>query len=152
MTRNEIINELKPYFQIKNLVCKHANQKYSLMAWQFLSTEILETLLVLRKDILKVPLICNDYPNGCFTQRGLRCNLCEIVKGKSASKTMYLSAHVRGNAFDLQSPNMTAAQMRELIKVNASKLPHPIRIEKDVTWLHVDCDVPYESAAKIVEF
>ncbi|MEG0899039.1 MAG: hypothetical protein RSF40_04930 [Oscillospiraceae bacterium] len=52
----------------------------------------------------------------------------------------------------MQSPNMTAAQMRELIKVNASKLPHPIRIEKDVTWLHVDCDVPYESAAKIVEF
>ena len=46
---------------------------------------------------------------------------------------------------------MTAEQMRSKIKANANLLPYNVRIEADVTWLHIDC---YDdgSGRKIVEF
>ena len=151
IARNKIISELKEYFSIEELVCPHA-LKFGDKAWQFLDTEILHTLLVLRRDILKVSLVCNDYKwKGKNSQRGLRCNVCQLVKDKSAKGISYLSAHVNGAAFDFVSKYMSAADMRKLIKDNARLLPYNIRIEADVTWLHIDC---YDdgSGRKIVEF
>ena len=84
-------------------------------------------------------------------QRGLRCNLCELVKTK---KSIYLTSHGFGKALDLtcSAPTMTAEKMRELIKANASKLPCPIRIEKGVSWLHFDVLPQYGVTAKVYEF
>ena len=149
--RNEIIKELKNYFSIEELVCPHA-LKFKDNAWQFLDTEILYTLLIIRRDILKVSLVCNDYKfGGKNSQRGLRCNVCQLVKDKSVKGISYLSAHVNGAAFDLVSKSMSAETMRKLIKENADLLPYNIRIEADVTWLHIDC---YDdgSGRKVVEF
>ena len=151
IARNKIISELKEYFSIEELVCPHA-LKFGDKAWQFLDTEILNTILVVRRDILKVGLVCNDYKfKGKNTQRGLRCNVCQLVKDKSAKGISYLSAHVNGAAFDFVSKYMSAADMRKLIKENASLLPYNVRIEADVTWLHIDC---YDdgSGRKVVEF
>lgn len=138
MERNEIIKELKKYFNIKELVCPHTYKRYGESSWKFLDTEILETLLVLRTKILCVPLICNNYSVN-LTQRGLRCNLCELTKEKTLKNILYISAHSNGKGFDLTSPKMTAEEMRQKIKENAHLLPHPVRIEKDVNWLHIDC-------------
>ena len=138
MERNEIIKELKKYFNIKELVCPHTYKRYGESSWKFLDTESLETLLVLRTKILCVPLICNNYSIN-LTQRGLRCNLCELTKEKTLKNTLYISAHSNGKGFDLTSPEMTAEEMRQKIKENAHLLPHPVRIEKDVNWLHIDC-------------
>ena len=132
MTRSELIKKVNKYFSIKELVCEHTLERFGIDAWKFLNPQALETLLVLRTKILKVPLTINT---DSAHQRGLRCNLCQLVKGK---QTQYLSGHVLGCAFDILSKDLTAAQMRTLIAQQKNLLPYPIRIEAGVTWLHFD--------------
>lgn len=147
MTRNEILLQVKQYFSIEELVCKDVRNLHGEKAWNFLDTNLLHVLLILRRDILKTSLVCNDYKwGGKNSQRGLRCNLCEIVKGK---KQPYLSQHCMGKAVDLVSKNMTAAEMRKRIKANSALLPCNVRIEKDVTWLHIDV---MDMGIKVYEF
>jgi len=136
MTRSKIIIALKRSFKIQELVCPHVFAKYGEISWMFLSTLYLHTLLVLRTKILKVPLVCNTTT---LTQRGLRCNLCDIVKEKTDDDILYLSAHHLGIGGDLSSPEMTAEEMRRKIEENSDLLPYPVRIEKGVNWLHIDC-------------
>ena len=72
MTRSEIINELRKYFDLDELVCSHTYAKWGERAWQFLDTDFLHALLIIRRDILQRPMYCNDYSAG-LSQRGLRC-------------------------------------------------------------------------------
>lgn len=146
MERKEVIEELKEYFDIRELVCDHTFKKFGEKSWQFLDTEILHLLLTLRKDILKVPLVINNYhTGGPYTQRGLRCNVCKIPKGKTLNNQIYLSAHCNGAAFDITplfkdvETNKRAEKARQLILQNERLLPYPCRLEADVTWLHIDC-------------
>ena len=132
-TKKLLVEELKRYFNIKELVCPHVYEKFGERAWIFLDTMALRLLLVLRRDILKVPLVCNTKT---LTQRGLRCNRCEIVRSKTSP---YLSAHVTGKGFDLSTPAMSAEEMRLKIAENVDLLPCKVRIEQDVNWLHIDC-------------
>lgn len=131
-TRDEIIRELHKYFQISELVCEHTHSKWGERAWQFLDTDYLRALLVIRRDILQVPMTCNH--EGAY-QRGLRCNMCELVKEKNRN---YLSSHILGKAGDFTCKGLTAQQARERIKANAHLLPCNIRLEDKVTWLHFD--------------
>lgn len=135
MKREDIINEVKKYFKLQELVCPHVFAKYGELSWMFLSTLYLHTLLVLRTKILKVPLVCNTK---MLTQRGLRCNLCDIIKVKTDADIVYLSAHHLGIGGDLSSPEMTAEEMRRKIAESADLLPYNVRIERDVSWLHID--------------
>jgi hypothetical protein len=148
MTRKEIISEVSKHFYITELVCDHTWNKFAGLSWQFLDTELLETLLVLRTRIFKVQMNINFDQ---FHQRGLRCNICQLVKDKTNNNQIYLSAHCNGAAFDADVLGLTAEQARQKIRDNASLLPHPIRMEKDVNWLHVDI---YDSlnGQKITEF
>ena len=149
MTRSEIISSLKKYFKVKELVCPHVFKKHGERAWKYLATIYLHTLLVLRRDILQVPLVCNT---ATLTQRGLRCNLCDIVKEKTEDDIVYLSAHHLGIGGDLSSPEMTAEEMRQKIEEKQDLLPYPIRIEKGVNWLHVDCYDDIDDNNKITYF
>lgn len=136
MSRGKIIADLQKYFNIKELVCKEVYAKFGDSAWHFLDTSLLATILTLRTQILKCSLVCNNWASGGqLSQRGLRCNMCQIVKGKTAP---YLSAHILGKGVDLSSGQMTAKQMRELIDKNQALLPYNVRIESDVNWLHID--------------
>ena len=132
MSRSETITALKQYFEVKELVCPHTYQRYGENAWQFLSTCYLETLLVIREQILAAPMYCNT---SNLNQRGLRCNLCPIVSNK---QSLYLSAHILGKAGDFTVRGLTAEEVRNKIIQNAHLLPYPIRMEKNVTWLHID--------------
>lgn len=132
MSRSETITALKQYFKVKELVCPHTYQRYGENAWQFLSTYYLETLLVIREQILAAPMYCNT---SNLNQRGLRCNLCPIVANK---QSLYLSAHILGKAGDFTVRGLTAEEARNKIIQNAHLLPYPIRMEKNVTWLHID--------------
>lgn len=132
MTRQEIIKELKKYFDIKELVCNHIYEKFNTQAWMFLSTALLHTLLVLRTEIINLPIVINT---GSLKQRGMRCNMCPIVKGKTSA---YLSAHVTGNGIDFSCSSKSAEELRQIIKDNQDKLPYPIRLEDGVTWVHID--------------
>ncbi len=147
MERAEIIKEIKKYFNIKELVCNHTYNKFGDSSWQFLDTKLLHTLLVIRRDILQTPMVINY--TGHF-QRGLRCNVCELVKTKVNT---YLSAHILGKAFDASMKTLTGAQARALIKKHQDLLPYPIRMEKNVSWLHVDVrDTSTQPQPKITEF
>ena len=146
MTRSEIITQLRAVFTVSELVCPHTFARFGERSWQFFDTNTLNTLLVLRREILRVPLIIN---NGESTQRGLRCNLCSIVKGQ---KKQYLSAHLMGKGFDVVSNEMTAQEMRDKIFDNADKLPVPIRIEDGVSWLHFDTFDPSNGKNKVTFF
>ena len=146
MTREEILKEIRRYFDIDELVCDHALAKWGEKAWQFLDTNALWCLLVIRRDIVKMPMYCNSKS---AHQKGLRCNRCDLVKSKNV---VYLSPHIFGKAFDLTCPGMKAEKMRELIKANANLFPCQIRMEAGVSWLHFDVFPPYGITQKVYEF
>ena len=145
-TRSEIIKELHKYFQISELVCEHTYSKWGERAWQFLDTDYLRALLVIRRDVLQVPMTCNH--DGA-KQRGLRCNMCELVKEKNKN---YLSSHILGKAGDFTCKGLTAQQARERIKANAHLLPCNIRLEDNVNWLHFDVLPQYGITDKVYFF
>lgn len=147
MTRIEVIERLQDYFDLSELVCPHTFARFGEKSWQFFDTKTLHTLLILRREILRVPIIIN---NGESTQRGLRCNLCSIVRSKGNKQ--YLSAHLMGKGFDVVSNEMTAQEMRDKIFENADKLPVPIRIEDGVSWLHFDTFDPSNGDNKVTFF
>lgn len=146
LDREQIIRDLHKYFQIRELVCKHTHSEWGENAWQFLDTNFLACLLVIRRDILQQPMTCNHDE---ATQRGLRCNLCQIVKDKDK---LYLSSHVLGKAGDFTVKGLTAQEARSRIRNNAHLLPCAIRMEGGVSWLHFDVLPQYGITDKVYEF
>lgn len=146
MTRNEILTAIRPYFSIDELVCNHTFDKWKEQSWQFLDTDYLHCLLIIRRDIIKRPMWCNTSQK---KQRGLRCNRCDMVKGKTS---VYLSSHIFGKAGDFTITGMSADNARKLIKANADLLPCNIRMEKGVSWLHFDVLPQYGITDKVYEF
>lgn len=151
MTREEILTEIKRFFSIDELVCDHAVAKWGERAWRFLDTDYLHALLIIRRDIIRLPMWCNDRNHH---QRGLRCNMCTEVKKK---KSVYLSAHCLGKAGDFTITGMKAQAARDKIKANAVLLPCKVRLEKWdssgnlTTWVHIDViDEPQNP--KVYEF
>lgn len=146
MTRNEILSQIKMFFDIDELVCDHAFEKWGEHAWQFLDTDFLHCLLLIRRDILQRPLYCNGSHQH---QRGLRCNICPMVRGKRA---VYLSSHLLGKAGDFTVAGMPADEARQAIKTNAHLFPCNVRIEGDVGWLHFDVLPQTGVTQKVYEF
>lgn len=150
MNRNDLIEKLKKNFDIRELVCSHCYDRFGHNSWQFLSTELLSTLYVLRYVIFNLPITVNTWKDGgAFSQRGLRCNICDIPSSK---KSIYLSAHCLGNAIDFDVKGYSAEQVRDIIRRNISKFDYPIRMELDTNWVHIDCYQPYGSQEFLVEF
>lgn len=134
---NEIIQNIKRYFDLPELVGREVYAKYGELAWAFLDTRLLDVILWLREG-LGVPLVCNT---SALQQRGLRTNISPIVQEKTRAGKMYLSAHCLGKGVDLSSSKMSAKDMRKWIKQHIDECPHPIRLEGDKsapTWLHID--------------
>lgn len=126
------------YFGVKELVCKHVYTKWGDAALNFFDEKLLETLLFIRETIDK-PITINTWHNGGgLTQRGLRCNCCQLVKDKTLSDSVYLSAHVLGKAIDFDVKGMSAEQTRRWLLTNEQRLPYPIRLERGVSWVHLD--------------
>ena len=155
MSRDEIIKQLKNYFRIEELVCPHTFNKFGEVSWQFLDTEILHTLLILRRDIFKTEMYINNWHikgNPLYDERGFRCNICDLCYNKTVKREIYLTSHANGAAFDSDVKGLTAEQARILIKKNKDLLPYPIRIEKGVNWLHFDKYVANGVVEKVTEF
>ena len=76
--KQQVIREIQKFFSIEELVCPHTYKAFGDKSWQFLDELLLVNLLILRKTVLKIPLIINDYKlGGSVTQRGFRCNICQ---------------------------------------------------------------------------
>lgn len=146
MTRDEIIKALRKYFQVSELVCEHTFAEWGERSWQFLDTNFLHVLLIIRRDILQTPMTCN---HSGANQRGLRCNMCELVFEKSE---VYLSSHILGKAGDFTVHGLTAQEARSRIRNNAHLLPCNIRMEGGVSWLHFDVLPQYGINEKVYEF
>ena len=144
MNRETLIQQLKGYFDIKELVCPHVYQVFGELSWGFFREDYLDTILFLRRHF-GVKMYCN-YSG--MTQRGVRCNICQIVKEKQRP---YLSGHVLWCAGDWTFEGYEAEQIRHEIKSIAHLLPCPIRLEKDVSWVHIDT-LAYSRTGKITEF
>lgn len=151
MKRNELIQKLKNNFNIKELVCSHCYNKFGENAWQFLSTELLSVLYTLRYVIFNKPITVNNWASGgLLSQRGLRCNICQLVKSKN---DVYISAHLLGKAIDFNVQNLNSDEVNQIIKDNIDKFEHPIRLEINTSgWSHVDTYQPYQSEVKLIEF
>lgn len=147
MERTEILDEIKHFFDVDELVCNHTLARYTKKSWKFLDTMYLWCLLVIRRDILRKPMYCNNHSAGQY-QRGLRCNMCQLVKDKNR---VYLSGHIFGKAGDFTVVGMTAEEAREKIKEFQHLLPCPIRLEEGVSWLHFDV-MPNDDGVKVFEF
>lgn len=132
------MSKIQDYFKIEELVCPHVYDKFGLYAWRFFDPRLLDTLLVIREKIAK-PIYVNNWDmGGDFSQRGFRCNICPLVKEKTSLEKLYITAHSQGMGVDFDVRDMSAEDVRKWIKDNQILLPHPIRLEEDVNWLHLD--------------
>lgn len=139
MNRSDIIKELGSYFDLQELVGPKEYGRDKNLCWRYFRTELLHTLLVVRRDILKTPMTVNNWnAGGSFFQRGFRSNISDIVKKKTIAGDLYISAHALGCAVDFDAKSMSAEEARSKIISNKNLLPYPIRLEKGVTWVHLD--------------
>jgi len=150
MKRSEIIAELRRFFAYQELVCDHTFKRFGSNGWYIMPTSWLHTLLVIRRDILQRPMICNNYSStsAMYTQRGCRCNLCQIVRDETAAGRCYQSAHANNVGCDFTVSGMTAEEARRVIVAKQELLPYPIRLELDVSWLHID-GFDYDNGMKV---
>lgn len=126
------------YFRAEELVCRHVYRRFGDRSLDFIDERLKDTLVVVREK-LNLPLYINNWVwGGDKTQRGLRCNVCALVREKSALEKPYLSAHVLGKGVDFNVKGMSAGQVREWLRRNSVLLPYPIRVESGVDWVHVD--------------
>lgn len=148
---------IKEYFELEELICPHVSAHFGEKAWGFIDDRLLETLYVIRKSIGQPVYVNNWSYGGKLTQRGLRCNICDLVKVKTQNDKVYMSAHNQGEAVDFTVKGMSANDTRLWIVKNQVLLPYPIRLEvgfnpqgmsesqirqtiarDNINWVHLD--------------
>lgn len=142
---------IKNYFDIRELVCPHVYKRFGENAWQFLDDRLLETMSVVREKIGKPITVNNWHVGGDFSQRGLRCNVCSLVSRNTRIEKVYMSAHMQGTGIDFDVKGLSATAVRDWLHYNQVLLPYPVRLEKDVNWVHLDMRND-GSSAKIIYF
>jgi hypothetical protein len=143
MTDEKVYEEIKEYFDIRELVSPKVYKKYGQASWKFLDPRLLHTVLVIRRALDRPFTVNNWHTGGKFKQRGLRSNLGYIFMSKFKKGVMYLSGHVLGRALDFTVKGMTAQEVRNWLVANQKILPYKIRLEnkmkgKPISWVHLD--------------
>jgi hypothetical protein len=137
------------FFGLEELVCKHVYDKFGDIAWMFLDERALVVLDWIRRSLGK-PILINNWANdGMYDERGLRCNLCPIVRNKTNNDKVYMSAHVLGRAYDFDVDEWSAGEVRVWIAANKNNIPYNIRLENNVDWVHLDT---YDMGKKVYIF
>lgn len=143
---------LKPiYFELKELVCPHVYKRFGEIAYQFFDSRLLLTVDKIREHIGK-PIFVNNWDSGGqFDERGFRCIRCSLVKQAIKENRLYVSPHMTGQGVDFDVEGLVAEEVRQWIINNQKILPYAIRLEKDVSWVHLDVRDNFEGK-KIVLF
>lgn len=127
------------YFSIDELVCEHVYNQFGERAWMFFDTRLLVTLDTIRDRIGK-PIFINDWQvHGQYSQRGLRCLRCDLVKLKIEANEIFMSAHCLGKGADFDVQGLVAEEVRQWLVQHQNWWPYHIRLEKYVSWVHLDC-------------
>jgi hypothetical protein len=139
------------YFQVHELVCPHVYRKFGNRSLMFADLRLLKWIDWFRTTIAR-PVTVNTYGNaGKYSQRGYRCNLCSLVKEKTAIDELYLSAHTRFQAVDFQVNDMLDEEVRQYLERHKNEMPVNIRVERGtVGWVHVD--VANDTYNKLIYF
>lgn len=140
-----------PFFDLPELVCEHVYEKYGNFAWNFLDVRAIVTLNTIRDRIGKPIFVNNWLEHGNFDERGLRCMKCSIAIECIADGILHMSAHFLGKGFDFEVQGLLAGEVREWIKLHANWWPYPIRLEKNVSWVHLDL-MNDKDGIKVYEF
>ncbi len=156
MERAELIQEVKKYFQIQELVSEAVYKKHGETAWFIFQTEILVCLLLIRVGTGQPITINTWHKGGRFDERGYRDNLSEIVASKTDNDQLYTSGHVLGIALDFTVKGMTANAVRKWIVENKDMFPCKIRLERKyrgefISWVHIDTKY-YDKNPKVYLF
>lgn len=150
LDRASVLERIGVYFDVRELVCSHVHGRFGESSWQFLDTDYLRVLLVLRDELFKSCMTCNTWHvGGSYGERGLRCNCCSLVRGKSRA---YLSAHLLGKGGDFSVSGLSAGACRDVIKANSALFGCNVRVEGGVSWLHVDVLPQYGIFDRVYEF
>jgi hypothetical protein len=111
--------------------------------WDMLCDRLKQTIDYCR-ELFNAPLVINDWKNKGHRQNcGFRTKTCAV-----GAK---FSAHKQGMAADIICSRLSAAQMRKILHDNADKLPFKVRLEANVSWLHIDVRTDGQTE-KIKEF
>ena len=123
-------------FDIKELVCPHVAKKHSETAWAWMDPRLKTFLEWFRQEIDREVYVNSWDSGGKLSQRGLRCNMCSLVKEK---KVTYNSAHIRFQAIDFNVKYMTDEEVIKWLIERKNDIPVNIRIEfGTVGWIHID--------------
>jgi hypothetical protein len=116
------------------------------MAFQFFDDKLLMTLDIIRDHL--GPYYINNWDMKeekrrelnlpLYDERGLRCIQCSIVVAAFKAGILYCSSHLRGQGSDGDIEGLTADKVRLWCVANKNILPFPIRLEKRVSWVHLD--------------
>jgi hypothetical protein len=126
------------YFSLDEIMCPHVYDQFGEMSWSFMDIRLLTTLEIIREHIDKSIYVNNWMVHGDFSQRGFRCIQCQLVKDAIKQNKLYVSPHMTGQAVDFDIVGMNAEEGRQWIIANQNILPYPIRLEKNVNWVHMD--------------
>jgi hypothetical protein len=126
------------YFDLQELVCPHVFNKYGQRAWSFFDQRYLITLETIR-DRLGKPMFANNWDSGgSFDERGCRCIQCNIVKDYILKGELYVSGHLIFKAGDFEVQGLLGEEVRLWIAAHQNWWPYPLRLEKEVNWVHLD--------------
>jgi len=118
------------HFNIKELVSRKTYEEYGTGAWRLFDPKVIEVIDWIR-DQLNAPITVNNWCwGGNFENRGYRDENCTVGAVKSA--------HKQGMALDFDVKGMSSYEVRQWLFHNAEDLPHPIRCEEGVNWVHID--------------
>ena len=138
LSEQEVRKRVKEYFSIAELIGRRTFRRYGAVAWRFLDYRLLYALLIVRVGLGR-PITVN---HGGARQRGLRTIVQQIVRDKFRRGLLYISPHMQGKGVDFDVEGMTASEVRAWIHTNADLFPFKIRLERGVSWVHLD--VVYE--------
>ena len=138
ITESKVRRGIKKYFAISELVGKATHRKYGERAWRFLDYRLLYVLFIIRTNLNKRITV----NHGRLQQRGLRTIVQQLVRDKFRRGILYISPHMQGKAVDFDVEGMSAYEVRRWIVDHQALFPFKIRLERGVSWVHID--VVYE--------
>lgn len=118
-----------PHFTIEEFVPPIMFDRFGQEAWRYVDPRLVENFNSLRSQIEQSIVINNWHAGGERSASGIRL--------PGMSHYSMWSAHSFGMAGDGIS-SMPAEEIRQGIISGAILLPHPVRLEAGVSWLHMD--------------
>ncbi len=120
------------YFKVVELVDRVTYQIYGEEVIKLLNPDLLYSIDGVR-EFFNLPVTINNwYEGGPFQYRGYRCEDCPV-----GARNSY---HKLGMASDLNVKGLSADEVRKAILANKDNelLSKIMRMEADVTWVHLD--------------